>query len=73
MRRLVQYATWRSKRSLLQPWRDGREWILRLECEHTEYRLMRYSGVAIGGTFPIEQALPPPRRVICHKCEGAKQ
>ena len=72
--RNVRQATWRSKRSLLQPWRAGREWLLWLDCGHVEYRLMRYSVPAESvDALTLEQALPAPKRVRCAQCQEATQ
>jgi hypothetical protein len=67
--RVVSHATWQSTHSILQSWRTGHRWALRLHpCGHTVYRRVRYNPTAHGLQPGMDDALLPPKRVRCDQC-----
>lgn len=58
--------------------RSSRWWALTLECGHVEERPVKYTpaGKKRGGSWrnrKVEDALPAPKRVVCHLCEWERQ
>jgi len=67
--RIVARATWQSTHSVLQSWRTGHRWVLRLyPCGHTVYRPVRYNPAAHGLQPGMSDAKPAPKRVRCDQC-----
>lgn len=67
-RRVVAH-TWYSAKSLIHL-TNARWWQLELECGHVERRRFRYRNetAELGSAYGFDQALPPPKRVICKQC-----
>lgn len=58
--------------------RNSRWWHLDLECGHVVERPVRYTpvGKKTGGSWrnrAVEDALPAPKRVVCHECEAERR